>query len=117
MALPGECVSTGAAPPYEGAAPEICQSAAGYYVGYLDEDGQPYSRESDYYADRDELDRLWLVDCVLWRGWRSVLHPEVAGLWGEDEHPNAPDDGPQRLYDIFNKFPGIGFPEKEASDD
>jgi hypothetical protein len=53
----------------------------------------------------------------MWRGWRSVVHPEVAGFWREDEHPNAPDDGPQGLYDIFNKFPGIGFPEKEASDD
>ena len=51
MALPGETVSTGAPLPYPGARIQVCMSGAGYYLGFLDYDQSPYSRESrDYYA-------------------------------------------------------------------
>ena len=79
MALDGECVSTGANPPYKEALPQICCSPAGYYVGFLDEDGRPYSRESGYYRDREMLDALWLLGVVSWRGWIELIHPELHG--------------------------------------
>lgn len=47
--MQGETVATGAPLPYGGAKPEVLESPAGHYVGYLCEDGTPYSRESGYY--------------------------------------------------------------------
>ena len=47
MTLPGETVGTGADHP--GTPLQVCWSAAGYYIGYLDHDGSPYSRESVNY--------------------------------------------------------------------
>ena len=35
MALKGECVTTGAPLPYEGAMPQICESGGGFYVRLL----------------------------------------------------------------------------------
>jgi hypothetical protein len=50
MVMPGETVDTGAPLPYEGAQPEVITSGGGrYFIGYLDEDGTPYTRESEYY--------------------------------------------------------------------
>ena len=45
--LPGETVYSGA--PHPGTELEILQSAAGYYLGFRDQEGFPYSRESDYF--------------------------------------------------------------------
>jgi len=45
-----ETVTAGA--PHPGTQPQVLCSAAGHYVGYLDEDGLPYSRETDYFADQ-----------------------------------------------------------------
>lgn len=60
MVMKGETVATGAPLPYEGAAPEVLKSAAGWYIGYRDEDYLPYSRESGYYGSKDEaLTALW----------------------------------------------------------
>jgi hypothetical protein len=57
MVMQGETVNTGAPLPFEGAVPLICQSAAGFYIGYLDRDGSPYSRESlHYYASALEAE-------------------------------------------------------------
>lgn len=37
---------------------QVCQSRAGYYVGTLDEEGLPYSREStEYWRDRVAAER------------------------------------------------------------
>lgn len=47
MVLQGETVMRGAKHP--GTELEVLMSAAGYYIGYPDKDGAPYSRESDYY--------------------------------------------------------------------
>jgi hypothetical protein len=47
MTLPGETVGTGADDP--GTPLQVCWSAAGHYIGYLDHDGSPYSRESVRY--------------------------------------------------------------------
>jgi len=47
----GETVATGATHP--GTPLEVLQSAAGYYLGYRDEDGLPYSRESGYFANEE----------------------------------------------------------------
>ena len=75
MALKGECVTTGAPLPYEGAMPQICESGGGFYVGYLDKDGLPYSRESDYYRSRDALEGAWIMGMVNWRGKRGIRYP------------------------------------------
>jgi hypothetical protein len=48
MTIQGETVATGAQAP--GTKIQVLQSAAGFYIGYLDEEGYPYSRESDYYV-------------------------------------------------------------------
>lgn len=47
----GETVSTGAAHP--GTPLQVLKSAAGYYIGYLDTDGCPYSRESGYFPTQE----------------------------------------------------------------
>lgn len=39
----------------DGYDPEVCHSAAGYYIGAVDEDGLPYARHSrDYYRTREQ---------------------------------------------------------------
>ena len=48
MVMMGETVGTGAEDP--GTELQVLKSAAGYYIGYLCNDGSPYSRESGYYA-------------------------------------------------------------------
>lgn len=49
MVMQGETVHRGAPLPYPGAMLRVCASPAGYYLGYVDEDGLPWSRESDYF--------------------------------------------------------------------
>jgi hypothetical protein len=44
-----ETVLTGA--PHPGTELRVLQSAAGYYLGFRDKDGMPYSRESTYFPD------------------------------------------------------------------
>ena len=51
MTMKGETVSTGADHP--GTKLEVLRSNAGYYIGFLDEEGMPYSRESHYFDERD----------------------------------------------------------------
>ena len=55
MTLPKETVLTGAAHP--GTELQVLQSAGGYYLGFLDRDGAPYSRETDYmgYSDAEVM--------------------------------------------------------------
>lgn len=60
MTLPKETVLTGAAHP--GTELQLLQdlrvhleSAGGYYLGFLDRDGTPYSRETDYMTYPDAL--------------------------------------------------------------
>lgn len=48
----GETVASGAKHP--GTKLSVLQSAAGFYIGYLSEDGFPYSRESGYFATAEE---------------------------------------------------------------
>ena len=43
MVMPRETVCMGAPRPYEGARPEVMSSNAGWYIGYRDTDGGPYS--------------------------------------------------------------------------
>lgn len=64
MTLPGETVGLGA--PHPGTPLQVCDSAAGYYIGYLDPDGTPYSRESvDYWASKHEAQKA--LDSQTWR--------------------------------------------------
>ncbi len=49
MALTGETVHRGAKLPYPEAKLEVCVSAAGFYLGYTDKDGLPWTRESGYF--------------------------------------------------------------------
>lgn len=44
-----ETVVAGAENP--GTEPQVLSSNAGHYVGYLDADGLPYSRETEYFPD------------------------------------------------------------------
>ena len=53
MTLPRETVLTGAAHP--GTELQVLQSHGGYYLGFLDRDGTPYSRETDYMTYPDAL--------------------------------------------------------------
>jgi hypothetical protein len=46
-----ETVVAGA--PNPGTEPEVLCTAAGYYIGYRDSDGLPYSRETEYFASED----------------------------------------------------------------
>lgn len=46
-----ETVLAGA--PHPGTAIQVLKSPAGYYLGYLCEEGMPYSRESDYFPDEE----------------------------------------------------------------
>ena len=62
MVMPNETVAMGAALPYPGAKPEILYNGTGYYIGYVDTDGQPYTRESRYYEDGADADRC-LDEC------------------------------------------------------
>lgn len=48
--IPGETVASGA--PHPGTDLMVLKSNAGYYLGYLDADGLPYSRETDYFESR-----------------------------------------------------------------
>ena len=50
--LEGETVLSGAGHPDTELL--VLQSAAGFYIGYLSEDGFPYSRESGYFATAEE---------------------------------------------------------------
>ena len=50
----GETVASGAKHP--GTKLSVLQSAAGFYIGYLSEDGCPYSRESGYFATAEEAE-------------------------------------------------------------
>jgi hypothetical protein len=49
MAMPKETVHLGGELPYPGAKLQVCVSAAGYFLGYIDKDGLPWSRESHYF--------------------------------------------------------------------
>lgn len=46
-----ETVLTGGAHP--GTELQVMRSAAGYYLGFRDKDGMPYSRESTYFDNED----------------------------------------------------------------
>lgn len=46
---PKETVTTGGAHP--GTALRVMQSAAGFYIGYVDKHGLPYSRETHYMSE------------------------------------------------------------------
>ena len=50
MAYPKETVLKGAEHP--GTELEVLESPAGFYLGFRDKDGAPYSRESGYFGDR-----------------------------------------------------------------
>lgn len=45
--IDGETVLSGAAHP--GTVLRVCESAAGFYLGFHDADGSAYSRESEYF--------------------------------------------------------------------
>ena len=53
MTLPRETVLTGAAHP--GTELQVLQSPGGDYLGFLNRDGTPYSRETDYMTYPDAL--------------------------------------------------------------
>ena len=56
--IQGETVHSGAPLPYVGAEPEAMSSAAGWYVGYRDKDGGPYSRETNYLKSKEVAERV-----------------------------------------------------------
>ena len=85
MVLPKECVTTGAALPHPGALPQVMDSAAGYYIGYRDTDGGPYSRESGYYSSYGEALQAWKDGVASWRSEVGIRFP---GEWFEVEVPN-----------------------------
>lgn len=63
--IEGETVRTGA--PNPGTEMRVLRSAAGWYVGFLDRDNMPYTRESEYYKDYEEAAQDIVKDTVRWR--------------------------------------------------
>lgn len=64
--IPGETVLSGAAHP--GTNLRVLASGGGYYIGYLTPTGEPYSRESNYFATFDEAQRAlaeWHKGCFI----------------------------------------------------
>ncbi len=59
MAIPGELAGLEGATCVCGAQLplQVCQSAAGYYLGHWCNECGPYSRETGYYRSYDEADR------------------------------------------------------------
>lgn len=51
-----ETVLTGATHP--GTKLEVLESVAGFYLGYRDKDGAPYSRETCYFGDRASAQQI-----------------------------------------------------------
>lgn len=49
-----ETVLAGA--PHPGTQPGVMGSSAGYYIGYRDDDGLPYSRETEYFPDLQSVE-------------------------------------------------------------
>ena len=88
MVLPKECVTTGAALPHPGALPQVMNNAAGYYIGYRDTDGGPYSRESGYYSSYGEALQAWKDGVASWRSEVGIRFP---GDWFDV--PNHADFG------------------------
>lgn len=43
---------------------EVCQSGAGYYLGYFCEKCGPYSRETCYWQTREEAEEALELKCV-----------------------------------------------------
>ncbi len=72
--MQGETVGSGAPIP-EGEVLHVMQSPAGYYLGFV-EDGQPYSRETGYFASAGPaqilLAELSGVDPELWQAYEGV---------------------------------------------
>jgi hypothetical protein len=54
MTIKGETVLSGA--PHPGTTLTIMKSGAGWYLGFLDTDGFPYSRESAYFNNKELAD-------------------------------------------------------------
>ena len=38
----------------------VMSSAAGHYIGFRDEDGLPYSRETDYFPNEEDAHRAYI---------------------------------------------------------
>jgi hypothetical protein len=51
MTIAGETVLAGA--PHPGTPLKILKSPAGWYIGFTDDSGLPYSRETDYFQSRE----------------------------------------------------------------
>lgn len=51
-----ETVMQGA--PHPGTELEVLESPAGFYLGFRDEDGMPYSRETVYFGDRNSAEQV-----------------------------------------------------------
>ena len=54
---------------------QVLKSAAGYYIGRTEE-GMPYSRESNYFKDRDNAE--WMLSYMLKR---DELEQELDPYW------------------------------------
>ena len=54
--MKGETVLSGA--PHPGTELEVMESPAGYYLGYRDDDGLPYSRETQYMNWRETAEHM-----------------------------------------------------------
>ena len=52
----GETVVSGA--PHPGTELEVLESPAGFYLGYLAKSGEPYSRETQYFTERDQAEAV-----------------------------------------------------------
>ena len=69
MVMPEETVHTGANLPHPDAHPEVMSTPAGWYIGYREADGCPYSRESEYYPSEQSARCALELNNWVPRGW------------------------------------------------
>jgi hypothetical protein len=88
--LPGETVMSGADLPYPRARPKVLSSAAGFFIGFEEAHGSPYSRETEYMDS-------YRAETML-AGWMKMIGPAVdddawvtaaRGLYDEGMLPRA----------------------------
>lgn len=88
--LPGETVLSGGTLPYPRATLGVFSSAAGFFIGFRDQDGAPYSRETEYMDSYTAEEML--------AGWTKLIgdHPDddtwlraARGLYDEGMLPRA----------------------------